>query len=344
MKIRIKKLCALALTTLMAAGVANAETRTLVIASWAAPTHVFNQRMWPDFIKKLEEVSDGELTAEVKLNLVPPPAMADLVADGAADITFIFHGYNAGRFVTTQLVELPGVAGDAEATSVAYWRVWDKYLKAAGEQDEFKTIGMFMHGAAQIHTAEPIQSLADLNGMKVRSPGGVGSMIVDELGGIGIQVPGTKVYETLAARAADGVVMNVEARTSFNLDEVAPAVFLYPGGLYRGSFAALMNKETWDSFSPELQAKLDKGLFGEPMSRLFGKLWAEGDMSALENSRAAGLPIIEATDKDVELFNPIIEKISANIIDVVNAKGIDAVAAQKDFADITAEIMKETSR
>ncbi|MBL6431271.1 MAG: hypothetical protein HPM95_09005 [Alphaproteobacteria bacterium] len=94
MTFRKAVLCALSLAAISALPVEAKQT--LTIASWAPPTHVINSEVWPEFIRRLETVSDGALTATVKLGFAPPPGMADLVLDGAADITYIFHGYNPG--------------------------------------------------------------------------------------------------------------------------------------------------------------------------------------------------------------------------------------------------------
>ena len=50
----------------------------------------------------IEEATEGRVTAEVKYGLGSPPAQFDLILDGAADITWIFHGYSPGRFVATK--------------------------------------------------------------------------------------------------------------------------------------------------------------------------------------------------------------------------------------------------
>lgn len=332
--------CSLAL---LAGGPASAQERTLTIASWAPPTHVVNEKMWPEFIRRIEEISGGALTAEVKLNLAPPPAMADLVLDGAADITYIFHGYNPGRFVTSQLVELPGADGGAEATSVAYWRVWDKYLKAAGEQDEFKTLGMFMHGPAQFHLDDRIKSIDAISGMKIRAPGGVGSQVIEGLGAVGIQVPATKVYETLSSGAADGVVMNIDSRSGFRLDEVAPVMFEIPGGVFRGSLAILMNRDTWNSLPPELQAKLDEELVGEPLSRMFGRYWEEGDEASRDKAVQTG-NLVEASVEDMAKFTSVAKRVEEAVVESVAQKGIDARAALAAFRAEAASVSQASKQ
>lgn len=344
----MKRIAASALTALISLTAlapqpvrAEAET-TLTIASWAPPTHVANSQMWPAFIERLEEITDGRVTAEVKLGLAPPPAMADLVLDGAADITYIFHGYNPGRFVTAQLAELPGVEGTAEAVSAAYWDVWRDHLAAAGEQREFKTLAMFTHGPAQLHLADPISGLADVEGLKLRSPGGVGAQVLSALGGIGIQVPATKVYETLSARAADGVTMNVDSRLGFKLDEVAPVMFELPGGLYRGSFAVLMNRDRWEALPEDIREKLDAELVGAPLSRLFGKLWDGGDAVARESTQANSGPILAASEADLALFAPIVAQAREEVLARIAEKGIDAAAAKAQFDRRVAQVMAET--
>ncbi len=102
---------------------ASAADHTLVISSWAPPTHGLNALQWPRFVEMIEEATDGKVTAELKLGLAPPPAQMDLVQDGVADLSVIFHGYQPGRFVTTKLVELPGYEGSSEASAVAYLSV-----------------------------------------------------------------------------------------------------------------------------------------------------------------------------------------------------------------------------
>ena len=78
---------------------AQAAQTTLTISSWAPPSHGINAIMWPNFIKMMEDATDGRVSAEIKYKLGSPPAQFDLIQDGVADLTWIFHGYNPGRFV-----------------------------------------------------------------------------------------------------------------------------------------------------------------------------------------------------------------------------------------------------
>ena len=307
---------------------AFAADYTLTISSWAPPTHGINAKMWPKFVEMVEEATDGKVTAELKLGIAPPPAQMDLIQDGAADASIIFHGYQPGRFVTTKLIELPGYEGSAEAASVAYWRAYEKYLSKANEHRGVKLIALHTHGPAQLHSNAAVTDMSQISGLKVRIPGGVGGDVGAALGATGIMVPAPKVYETLASNAADGVVMPFESRKGFKLTEVAKNVYEVPGGLYRGSFAFIMNEDTFADLPADIQAALEEKVFGEPLSREIGKIWDEIDGIGRDaTTETEGNAINAASDADLEKFNAIAEEVRAKVLAEVAEAGVDAQAA-----------------
>jgi TRAP-type C4-dicarboxylate transport system substrate-binding protein len=326
-----------AATTALSGAVALAADHTLTISSWAPPTHGINAKMWPKFVEMIEEATDGKVTAELKLGLAPPPAQFDLIQDGAADVSIIFHGYQPGRFTTAKLIELPGYEGSAEAASVADWRAYEKFLKQADEHRGVKLIALHTHGPAQVYTVDPVESLDQIKGLKLRVPGGVGSDVGTALGATGIQVPAPKVYETLASKAADGVVMPFESRKGFKLTEVAPYTYEMPGGFYRGSFAFIMNEDAFDALPDDVKAALEEKVFGEPLSRAIGQVWdeidAEGRQATMDTE---GNAINEASEADMAAYKPVADAVTAKVIEEVAATGVDAQAAH----DFIAETMK----
>ena len=324
----MKSLVAGAIAATMSSVGAFAADTTLTISSWAPPSHGMNAQMWPNLIKMMEEATGGKVSAEVKYRLAPPPAQMDLIVDGAADMTFIFHGYNAGRFVGTKLIELPGYEGNAEAASVAYWRVYEEHLAKLNEHKGVKVVAMMTHGPAQVHSAGKISSLDEVSGMKLRVPGGVGGDVGAALGATGIKVPAPKVYETLASNAADGVVMPMEARKGFKLTEVAQNVYNMPGGLYRGSFAVIMSQEKFDALPADVQAAPESKVFGETASRMAGQVWDAIDIAGREATEAAGdNAIIEASAADQAAFGKIAAEIQEKVLAELAAKGVDSAAA-----------------
>ena len=217
-----------ALVLALTAGISHAAT-TLTISSWAPPGHGMNALFWPALTAEIEKATNGRVTTEVKYGLGSPPAQYDLILDGAADLTWFFHGYKPGHFVATKLIELPGYEGSAEAASVAYWRAYEKFLADANEHKGVKLVALMTHGPGVLHSDTKVSSLADIKGMKLRIGGGVAGDVGAALGATGIRVPAPKVYETLASKAADGVMMPMESKAGFKLYEVAKHTYTVPG-------------------------------------------------------------------------------------------------------------------
>lgn len=309
---------------------AQAQDQVLRISTWLPPTHGINTEIFGGLVDMMEEATGGQVSGELVHGLAPPPAQMDLILDGAADIAVIFHGYQPGRFTATQLIELPGYQGSAEAASVAYWRVHEEHLSALNEHRGVKVIALHTHGPGQLHSSIPISSIQDLDGLKTRIGGGVAGNVGSALGLVGINVPAPKVYETLESGAADAVAMNVGERIGFRLNEVAPFLYEMPGGFYRGSFALIMNEETMASLPKESQAALESEVFGEPASRMAGAAWDLSDKLAYEaTSDAEGTTHVIASKEDQAAFATITEQVTAQILSELSEVGIDAEAAYR---------------
>lgn len=324
------KLLAGAAVVAMTGVSAIAADKTLTISSWAPPSHGINAILWPKVTEMIEKATDGRVTAEIKYKLGSPPAQIDLVQDGAADISWIFHGYTPGRFVATKMIELPGYEGNAEAASVAYWRAHEKFFAKADEHKGVKIIALMTHGPGVLHSDRKVTKLDEINGMKLRIGGGVSGDVGAALGATGIRVPAPKVYETLASNAADGVMMPMEGKKGFKLTEVAKNTYTVPGGFYRGSFAVIMNEDAFASLPEKDRTALEK-VFGEPMSKVAGAVWDEIDAAGNKAGMEAQADFLtEASAEDAAKYKAMTGPIIEKVLGEVSGKGIDAKAAM-DF-------------
>jgi TRAP-type C4-dicarboxylate transport system substrate-binding protein len=256
---------------LIAAGPVSAQV--LTASSWLPPTHTLSQSQ----AKWCEEVSKAT-SNRVRCNILPkavvaPPGTFDAVRDGQADLSFSVHGYTPGRYTLTQMVELPFMGDSAEATSVAYQRVFEKHLARANEHKGLKVIAVFTHGPGMIfNTKKQVSSLADMQGLKIRVGGGM----VNEVGkAMGVNVtlkPAPESYELLSSGVMDGVFFPAESVESFKLEKLIKHKTTFPGGLYNTSFAFVMNEATWNKIAKADQDAIAK-LSGEYAARLFGRGW-----------------------------------------------------------------------
>ena len=314
-----------------------AEAQTVIrISSWAPPTHFVNANIFPEWGAELEKATEGRVKTKIEYNLASPPKQFDVVRDGVADMTWIFHGYNT-RFVATQAVEFPGLGTSGEAAAAAYWQVHQKYLAKANEHRGVMLIGLNSHGPAVIHTKAAIKSLDDLKGLKIRVPGGVGSPVGEKLGVTAVKLPAPKVYESLAPGVADGVLMPMETQKSFRLKEVVQYVTEMPGGLYYGSFGYLLNPNTFAKLSKKDQAAVTK-LSGMHLAKL-GRHWDLADDVGRADAIKAGTKIAMASDAVRDAFYSRVKSLEDDWLKQV-AKWFDGKAALTELRQLAKDYEK----
>jgi TRAP-type C4-dicarboxylate transport system substrate-binding protein len=136
--------------------------------------------------------------------LPKPPSAApgtfDAVRDGLVDVSYVTASYTPARHVLPELPELPGGGASAEINSAAYWRIHQKHFEKVGEYKGVKLLAVFTHGPGQMfNTRKPIDSLDDLQGMKIRTGGGVAEEMARALGASAFVKPAPESFELLSS-------------------------------------------------------------------------------------------------------------------------------------------------
>ncbi|MDA7599659.1 TRAP transporter substrate-binding protein [Alphaproteobacteria bacterium] len=320
---------AVAMTIAATASTASAET-VLTVASWAGPKHTMNYGVFPWLNDKIKACAGSDMSLKVEYGLAPPPAMYDTVRDGVADMTWIVHGYTPGKFVTTKLAELPGLAGSAADVSAAYQETHEKYLAGANEAKGVVVLANYVHGPGMLHTSTPISSYKDIAGMKLRVGGGVANAIGTALDVAGVNVPAPAVYETIASGVADGVFFPMETMYAFKVAEIAKYSFRNPDGMYTTSFGLLMNADTYDGLSAANKKCIDD-IKGVKLAREIGEFWDAADALGLEKGLEVGLVVTDASDAERAYFKEKTSGIEADVLAAIDAAGVDGKAALAFF-------------
>lgn len=320
--------------TLVAAAVAlgavgtnvQAADKVLTMSHWAGPKHAMATKVHPWFNEQLEACSGGSLSVKLENGLAPPPAQYDTIRDGVADIGWIVHGYTKGKFLTTKMIELPGLPGNAESMSVAFQMTHEKYFAAAKEAKGVRVLANFVHGPGVVNTAEKITSYKQLEGKKIRVGGGVANAVGKALGVAGVNMPAPAVYEAISSGVADGVFFPLETLYSFKINELTKYSFKNPDGMYTTSFGFIMNSDSYGDLSDEHKACID-GLSGVEMARQIGKFWDEADSVGKTESAKTGSEVILASDEERAYFKEKTADIEAAVLKEVESRGVDAAAA-----------------
>src|SRR5262245_44430710 len=329
--VRILGLVALA-SCVVAAGSPAAAQTTLTMSSWVSPQHHLSVLLQA-WATEVEKATSGR----VRFQMLPkhpsaPPGTFDAVKDGLVDLSYVTASYTPARHVMTLMPELPGGGDTALANSVAYSRIHWKYFQKVGEYRGVKLLGVFTHGPGQMFTKKPVAGIADVQGLKIRTGGGVAEQVAKALGASAFVKPAPESYELLSSGVADGVFFPLESIISFKLDTVLDQATLFPGGMYSSAFGFFMNEEKWNKLPKQDQDAIEK-LSGEYIARLAGNSWDEADRKGMDALKKSGVKIVNAD----AAFVAEVKKRSAPLIDewitAASAKGIEAAKVLAEFRE-----------
>ena len=321
----------------MTSGLASAQT-VFTVSSWLPPTHTASmaQKEWCDLLEK-------NTAGKMKCNFLPrgvtaAPGTYDAIKNGLADISYTVHGYTPGRFVYTQMAELPFLGNTSEPLSIAYSRVAAKHPEFATEQQGVKVLAFFTHGPGIVfNTKRPIAKVEDLSGLKFRVGGGMVNEISKTLGMNVTLKPAPDSYELLSGGVMDGTLFPAESTESFKIDKIIRHATTFPGGLYNTSFVFMMNQAKYDKLTADEKKAVD-AISGETAARIFGRGWDKVDTRALALMQANGVVITKADAKfvaDVKSKTSVLEQ---TWVKNAEAKGMKNPA--KVLAEFRAEIAK----
>lgn len=313
---------ALALT----AGGAFAQDVTLKLHQFLPPQANVPKLVLDVWADKVEAASNGR----IKIDHFPsmqlggkPPELIDQAIDGVADIVWTVVGYTPGRFPSTEVFELPFMVEDARAASCAYWKMFEEHMEA-GEFSGVKILGTWVHGPGMFHTADPVETPADLEGMKIRG----GSRLVNELlklaGATPVGMPVPAVPEGLSKGVIDGTTIPWEVTPALKVPELVENHTEFEGtALYTLTFVLAMNKEKFDGLPADLQKVIDDNS-GLSFSVFAGGTQSDMDGPAREIAVENGNNIVTVTDTTEwkALVNPIYDTWVADM----QSKGRDGQA------------------
>ncbi|MFL1453988.1 TRAP transporter substrate-binding protein [Marinobacter sp. GN3S48] len=264
--------------TLALSSTANANSYTLRVSHFLPASSNAHANVIEPWCEKLEADSDGRLQCQIYPSMQlggSPSDLADMARNGVADIVWTAPGYSPGKFPRTEALELPFLLpyGGVSGNDI----IWEFYQQHAyKDYSRFKVLALFGDGGMDIHTREtPINSLADLQGLKLRASGRIIAETLDALGATPVSMPPAQMTESIAKGVVDGAVATWEVVPPTKLNEVTNHHTQL--GEERAAFgytilAMLMSKRTYDRLPEDLREIINDNS-GEPLVRAFGEAW-----------------------------------------------------------------------
>ncbi len=278
--------------------------------------------------QKVTDESDGR----IKFELYPamqlggaPPELYDQAKDGVVDIIWTVLGYTPGRFPKSEVFELPFMIPNGEIGSAAFYNYVQE--NSADEFAGVHVIALHTHGPGLFHSKDPINSLEDLAGMKVRGGSRIISDMLAKLGAEPIGMPVPQTTEALSKGVIDATTVPWEVTPSIRVAELVEnhTGFTSQYGLYTQTFGFVMNMDSYNNLPDDLKAVIDANS-GLETSRMFGRVMDNGDATGLSIAVNAGNNVVQLdeaeTQRWIEAAQPTIDQWFAD----VEAQGIDGKA------------------
>jgi TRAP-type transport system periplasmic protein len=231
----------------------------LKLASFVPPTHSIWAGVLIPWSKRIEEVSKGKL----KVSLYPamqlggkPPELYRQMVQGIADIVFTLPGYTSGDFPMMSLTELPGTAANAQDGTT---KLWDRLKQGYFDKEyaDAKILMLWNSDNAGLMTREKqIRSQSDVKGLRIRAPSEAQSKQIDFMGGVGVSMPVTQIYQGLERGTIDATQIPMSAMIDFKLIEVVKHLTINTP-LGRSPFLVSMQRKRYEGLPAELRKMID---------------------------------------------------------------------------------------
>jgi TRAP-type transport system periplasmic protein len=247
------------------------DSVTLRISLDTAPSHVRNVAI-ADYVKRLEDATGGRIKAQIfaSAQLFGDRDVAKALRQGGIDMAAPGAWYLSSVVPSAGVLDTPIFFG---RTLDAVHRVVDGAVgQKIDDEVEQKTGGKVLGrwldlGSLNIYsTKRAINTVADLEGLKLRSPGGVGMALrASAFGAIANTTPWSDVPLALSQGNFDALVSTDETLTSGKLWE-AGIKHAFVDREYPALYIPVVSGEAWKKLKPEDQ-KLMIDLWAENINR-----------------------------------------------------------------------------
>jgi TRAP-type C4-dicarboxylate transport system substrate-binding protein len=322
--------------------VSVAQAETTLILGEAGPNRGARAASMNWFADKAGELSGGDLKFDIQWGgaLFKAGAALNGVADGVADLGTIISVYFPQEMVAYGIADLPLKNDDAWVGMKATNELMrgNDAIKQNLADKNLVYIGTFTTSAVHIGCkGTAIRSVEDISGLKVRGVGAYGDTFKD-LGANLVPMSVYDAYQGLDSGLLDCSQGYSYATAALKQHEVIDSYTLLNWGQV-GALGILMNKDVFDSLSPENQEALQAA--GSGIADELGRLITTDNEKAIETMKASGVEIIELPETDrAKLIAGGASYVDA-WVERANAAGLDGASLLDEYKALVAKYEAE---
>ncbi|MEH6643592.1 TRAP transporter substrate-binding protein DctP [Vreelandella glaciei] len=277
---------------------ADMEPVTLVVQSPYGPNH-FMSEMWVDYANAVEKRSSGAITFDISYSSVLSPVaeQEQALRDGLLDMAWSMPAYNPtalplnalvteAAFLTEQTPVVSQLQGYGSSQFGMESEALQEELKGAGIVS-LLTMVQQMPNNPLLCKGDPVQSLEDFAGKRIRVPGSGWATEVRALGATPVNLVQAEVYEAMQRGVIDCAVQSPGNSVEMGLFDVADYFVVDTQVNFQGwnGTHITIAERVWD----ELPVKAQQILWDEAGETLLRSMIDRSMAAIAEELRAAAM-------------------------------------------------------
>lgn len=297
--------------------------------------------------EEIEKATDGKVLIDIYYasSIQAGPEVLIGIRDRVVEMGMVNPSYYPGQLPVHQgMIVFLEAPGTYHKMSEVVDKLYEMYPRLLAEIEDYNQKVMFTIFPCPFNLSStvPVKSMEDFKGLKIRAANEIYLRMLGDLGAIPVSIPWADLYMSLQTGTIDAVWTNIEAEVAAKFYEVAPYGFTSVEMPLWIPFTYTMNKDVWDSFSPEVQEQINGAL--ERVKERYAPLYDEAYEEMVEIWRTEGKDVVVASDEDVERWRnlDIIETLFDELAEKVEKNGVaeDGWKFVNDVSRVMAEALE----
>jgi len=297
----------------------SGETVEINFSTWHPPASQECVAVWDPMLEELVKRSDGRITYTTYYGgaLGAGPEHYDIVEDGLSDMGYFTATWTPGRFPLSDVLSMPVFVGGKDVAVDIGNAMHERIL-----HQEFQDVKVLhLNGCVQSYfwTTKPVRTLEDVKGLRMRSPGGLQTYMIQALGAEPVFMPLGDVYLSMETGVIDGIVTCPQLFQAFKLYEVADHAVVASFGCVTEGVA--MNKDSWNRVPDDLKPLIEE-VVGNPF-RLTGGLSEKHICEIMDNYPNLGVELYHLpADEEARWYSKFTEEVVKGWVNDLESKGL----------------------
>jgi TRAP-type C4-dicarboxylate transport system substrate-binding protein len=298
------------------------------------PSNITGSKIDQWFADEVAKRSGGKIKIKIfwSESMGKAAELIQLVGSGAVDLAAVSPGYFPDRLPLSGATNSVMMQFETNAQAVrATSELVEKFPDVQAELKRNNVYPIFFHSlnTYRLFCTKPVETMADLKGLKIRSWGEYIPIMWNSVGAVPVTVMTPDVYESLQRGTIDCAFFPNDLSYSLKLYEVAK--YAWDGDSNFGAIPTWpiwANWNTWHNVWPESVRKLLTAVGREAMERDIKEVRADEDKALKEMVDKHGVKVVHFRDMD---------KVRATIPDLAEVwiKKMKAKGLEKDAKELS---------